>query len=223
MNVAGKEVNASNVNVAGREATNSNANVVGKAATTSNVNLADKGTNNSNVNVGNQKNLKGTISPITELNIQNGGMIRTGAVDTRVPSNSLFSVTPTSNSQYLIETDPNFSDYRKWLSSDYMLKLVDYDPGVVQKRLGDGFYEQNLIRSEVTALTGKRFLSGYYSDEDQYQAYLMFRKDKKVITKYIKKEDFDTVKEQLDRRKKIKSSLKSINEDLKIIGKVVKK
>jgi len=53
--------------------------------------------------------------------------------------------------------------------------------------------------------------------------YLMFREDKKVITKYIKKEDFDTVKEQLERRKKIKSSLKSINEDLKIIGKVVKK
>ena len=170
VNVAGKEVTASKMNVAGSEATNSNANVVGKAATTSNVNLADRGTNNSNVNVGNQKNLKGTISPITELSIQNGGMIRTGAVDTRVPSNSLFSVTPTSNSQYLIETDPNFSDYRKWLSSDYMLKLVDYDPGVVQKRLGDGFYEQNLIRSEVTALTGKRFLSGYYSDEDQYQA-----------------------------------------------------
>jgi len=53
--------------------------------------------------------------------------------------------------------------------------------------------------------------------------YLMFRKDKKVITKYIKKEDFDTIQEQLERRKKCKSSLKSINEDLKIIGKIVKK
>lgn len=51
----------------------------------------------------------------------------------------------------------------------------------------------------------------------------MFREDKKIITKYIKKEDFDTIQEQLERRKKCKSSLKNINEDLKIIGKIVKK
>jgi len=53
--------------------------------------------------------------------------------------------------------------------------------------------------------------------------YLMFRENKKVITKYIKKENFDVVQEQLDRRKKIKKSLKSINEDLKILEKVVRK
>ena len=39
-----------------------------------------------------------------------------------------------------------------------------------QKRLGDGFYEQQLIREQVAALTGYRFLGDYRSDEAQYMA-----------------------------------------------------
>jgi len=38
------------------------------------------------------------------------------------------------------------------------------------KRLGDGFYEQRLIREQIAQLTGLRFLTGYSSDETQYQA-----------------------------------------------------
>jgi large exoprotein involved in heme utilization and adhesion len=33
------------------------------------------------------------------------------------------------------------------------------------KRLGDGYYEQRLIREQVIALTGQRYLDGYTSDE----------------------------------------------------------
>ncbi|HDI9023795.1 TPA: hemagglutinin repeat-containing protein, partial [Escherichia coli] len=36
--------------------------------------------------------------------------------------------------------------------------------------LGDGFYEQRLIREQVVALTGQRFLDGYGSDEEQFKA-----------------------------------------------------
>jgi filamentous hemagglutinin len=39
-----------------------------------------------------------------------------------------------------------------------------------QQRLGDGFYEQKLIREQVGQLTGRRFLDGYANDEAQYQA-----------------------------------------------------
>ena len=39
-----------------------------------------------------------------------------------------------------------------------------------QKRLGDGFYEQKLVREQVLALTGNRFLGDYSSDEQQYKA-----------------------------------------------------
>ena len=38
------------------------------------------------------------------------------------------------------------------------------------KRLGDGFYEQRLIREQVNQLTGQRFLAGYADEETQYQA-----------------------------------------------------
>ncbi|WFO09068.1 S-layer family protein [Edwardsiella ictaluri] len=38
----------------------------------------------------------------------------------------------------------------------------------MHKRLGDGYYEQRLIRDQVTQLTGSRYLAGYGSDEEQY-------------------------------------------------------
>jgi filamentous hemagglutinin len=69
-----------------------------------------------------------------------------------------------------VETDPQYANYRNWLSSDYLLNALKYDPALTQKRLGDGFYEQKLINDQVLQLTGRRFLDGYQSDEDQYQA-----------------------------------------------------
>jgi filamentous hemagglutinin len=51
-----------------------------------------------------------------------------------------------------------------------MLSALNTDPTLIQKRLGDGFYEQKLIRDQVSQLTGRRFLDGYASEEAQYQA-----------------------------------------------------
>lgn len=85
-------------------------------------------------------------------------------------TNSLFQTNPSATGNYLIETNPRFANYRTWLSSDYMLSQLSYDPATTTKRLGDGFYEQKLIREQVSELTGKRFLTGYASDEAQYQA-----------------------------------------------------
>ncbi len=51
-----------------------------------------------------------------------------------------------SASRYLIEGDPRFTDYRQWLSSDYMFAALGSDPNGIQKRLGDGFYEQGRVR-----------------------------------------------------------------------------
>lgn len=96
-------------------------------------------------------------------------VVRTSTPDTRVPTASLFQTKPGAGS-YLIETDPRFANYRNWLGSDYLLNALGYDPNSVQKRLGDGFYEQRLIREQVAQLTGYRYLSGYTSDEEQYTA-----------------------------------------------------
>ncbi|MBA3034013.1 MAG: hemagglutinin repeat-containing protein, partial [Gammaproteobacteria bacterium] len=101
------------------------------------------------------------------------GALTTGNVSHAVlPNNSLFGLSANPNASYLIETDPRFASYRNWLSSDYLLNALSIDPAATQKRLGDGFYEQKLIREQVAQLTGRRFLDGYASDEAQYQALL---------------------------------------------------
>lgn len=87
-----------------------------------------------------------------------------------LPSNALFITTKDSQAKYLIETDPAFANYKKWLSSDYMLDALGLDPAMQQKRLGDGYYEQRLVQDQVAKLTGFRFLEGYGSDEEQYKA-----------------------------------------------------
>ncbi|WP_368902051.1 hypothetical protein, partial [Escherichia coli] len=90
-------------------------------------------------------------------------IIRTVQVDANTPANSLFRVAPNA-SGHLVETDPRFADYRNWLSSDYMLSQLGHDPATVHKRLGDGFYEQKLVRDQIGQLTGRRFLDSYADD-----------------------------------------------------------
>ena len=71
--------------------------------------------------------------------------------------------------KYLIETNPLFTDMRQFLSSDYMLSKLGYDPETAQRRLGDGFYEQRLIQQAVLARTGQRFIDGQTSDADLFK------------------------------------------------------
>ncbi|UXH80693.1 hemagglutinin repeat-containing protein [Roseateles amylovorans] len=93
-------------------------------------------------------------------------------VSLTLPTNSLFKLHSEPTSRYLIETDPRFSNYRDWLSSDYLLQQLAVDPATTQKRLGDGFYEQRLVREQIGQLTGTTFLEGYADDEAMYRALL---------------------------------------------------
>ncbi|OUY05879.1 hemagglutinin repeat-containing protein [Acinetobacter populi] len=95
--------------------------------------------------------------------------IRTLTPSTQIPGSSLFAINAEAG-QPLIETDAKFTDYRKWLSSDYMLTALSLDPALQQKRMGDGFYEQRLINEQISKLTGQRYLEGYSNDEEQYKA-----------------------------------------------------
>ncbi|MDR6891032.1 MULTISPECIES: DUF637 domain-containing protein, partial [Variovorax] len=96
-------------------------------------------------------------------------VVRTSVPNTSVPNASLFNI-HAGPGRYLIETDPRFANYRQWLSSDYLLNSLGQDPNSILKRLGDGFYEQKLIREQVAQLTGYRYLDGFNNDEDQYTA-----------------------------------------------------
>lgn len=86
-----------------------------------------------------------------------------------VPQNSLFQLHAEPGARYLVETDPRFTNYRTFLSSDYFLQALKRDPERELKRYGDGFTEQKLINDQVLALTGRRYLSGYSSTEAEYQ------------------------------------------------------
>lgn len=96
-------------------------------------------------------------------------VIRLVAPNTRLPDNSLFTLHGGIDSRYLVETDPRFTRQKQWLGSDYMQNALLSDPARIHKRLGDGYYEQGLIRDQVTQLTGSRYLAGYGSDEEQYK------------------------------------------------------
>ncbi|OHX20051.1 hemagglutinin repeat-containing protein, partial [Chromobacterium sphagni] len=86
-----------------------------------------------------------------------------------VPDNGMFHAKPAPQQPYLVETNPQFTQYSKFISSDYLLKQLNYDPSRVEKRLGDGFYEQQMVSKAITDMTGKRFLSGYGNAMQQYQ------------------------------------------------------
>ncbi|WP_249213362.1 MULTISPECIES: hemagglutinin repeat-containing protein [unclassified Tatumella] len=97
-------------------------------------------------------------------------VVRIVGPDTRLPDNSLFMTNPAPGGQYLVETDPRFTSQKAWLGSDYMMGKVTNNPDNILKRLGDGYYEQRLIREQVINLTGQRYLEGYSNDEEQFKA-----------------------------------------------------
>ncbi len=91
-------------------------------------------------------------------------------VNISLPTSGLFSFRTAPGQPYLIATDPRLTSYTKFISSDYMLSALNLNPQQVQKRLGDGFYEEKLVRDQITQLTGRVYLQGYGNNEDQYRA-----------------------------------------------------
>jgi hypothetical protein len=96
----------------------------------------------------------------------------TPAVNDTAPAvdDTELAVNPHPDQAVLIQTDPNFTQTQHWLDTDYMQKSLSGDHDRMHKRLGDGFYEQRLIREQLIKLTGQRSLSGYRNDEEQFKA-----------------------------------------------------
>ncbi|MBC3950651.1 filamentous hemagglutinin N-terminal domain-containing protein, partial [Pseudomonas folii] len=85
-----------------------------------------------------------------------------------LPSSSFVS----KPQKYLIETNPVLTELKQFMSSDYLLAGLGYNPEVSAKRLGDGLYEQRLVQQAILARTGQAFIKGQTSNEDQFK-YLM--------------------------------------------------
>ncbi|MBA2921589.1 filamentous hemagglutinin N-terminal domain-containing protein [Pseudomonas sp. P7] len=86
--------------------------------------------------------------------------------------NGLFHLSTNPQHKYLVETNPAFANLSNFVSSDYLLSRLGFDPDQAQRRLGDGLYEQRLIREAVIARTGARFIAGLDSDDAMFR-YLM--------------------------------------------------
>ena len=72
-----------------------------------------------------------------------------------ISDSSLYHVTSDPTARYLVETDPAYADRKTFLSSDYFFRRMQYDPEKLEKRLGDGYYESQIVRDRLMQLKGK--------------------------------------------------------------------
>ena len=129
-----------------------------------------KGWDTTNIREAKYKNTK--VNPKDVPVAVYGGHVENSKSDTTVDAsllNSMSQLSTNPNTTYVIETDPNFTDRRNFLSSDYVLSRLKLDPMNVQKRLGDGYYEQQLVMQEIMSQTGKSRLQSGLSAEEQYR------------------------------------------------------
>ena len=94
--------------------------------------------------------------------------VRTHLTDIRLPQDSRFKLNPEANSPYWYGQN-NLPGYHDWLGSDYLQNQLSYNGEWRLKRLGDGYYEQQLVKEQVMSLTGRRYVVGFDSDEAQYR------------------------------------------------------
>ncbi|MGE4457128.1 MAG: filamentous hemagglutinin N-terminal domain-containing protein [Arcobacteraceae bacterium] len=95
-----------------------------------------------------------------------------------LPTNEfgMFKKTTNPKANYIIESNPIYTDVSKFISSAYFLEKLGYDVEENTKLLGDGMYETKLIRDEVIRQTGQRFINWtnvstpITSDYEQYMA-----------------------------------------------------
>ena len=129
-----------------------------------------KGWDTTNIREAKYKNTK--VNPKDVPVAVYGGHVENSKSDATVDAsllNSMSQLSTNPNTTYVIETDPNFTNRRNFLSSDYVLSRLKLDPMNVQKRLGDGYYEQQLVMQEIMRQTGKSRLQSGLTAEEQYR------------------------------------------------------
>ncbi|MEJ6471708.1 hemagglutinin repeat-containing protein [Fusobacterium nucleatum] len=81
-------------------------------------------------------------------------------LDSSLPS-ALFIKNVSPDSKYLLETRPKYINLNNFYGSDYFLSRIGYEEKWNRvKRLGDAYYENELIERSITEKLGTRFLNG---------------------------------------------------------------
>ncbi|MGJ7513177.1 hemagglutinin repeat-containing protein [Pseudomonas baetica] len=132
----------------------------------------------STVTLGLEARQGGSLDPSASTAVQGPSVAQPGTT-TQVAGQMVARVqglpgtrSPANTHKYLIETNPVLTDLKQFMSSDYLLAGLGYNPDDSARRLGDGFYEQRLIQQAVVARTGQAFIDGQTSNEDLFK-YLM--------------------------------------------------
>lgn len=128
-----------------------------------------------NMDMGSADIKNGDIGSRLEENVSEADLIAVGEGDGSAGrydgyligvNGGLFSIANPDH-PYLIETNPFFSSMDGLLGSEYMLSRLGWDPDGAIRLLGDGYYEQQLIRQQIIDLTGRVFLSDNYKTANQ--------------------------------------------------------
>ena len=122
------------------------------------------------VGANHRKEVQDFLNPFAQDSSNDTSKPNAGTNVLALPTESLYRIHPESTTNYVVETDPQFTNKKAFLSSDYMYREMKTKPENIEKRLGDGLYEQTLVRQQIVSGTGYRFLDGYTDDESQYKA-----------------------------------------------------
>ena len=94
-------------------------------------------------------------------------VLNTGTISVNpLLTGAMFTQNMNPGSKYLLETRSKYVDLNKYYGSDYFLSRLGYTPGWNRvRRLGDAYYENQLITRALTEQLGTAFINGKSNEE----------------------------------------------------------
>ena len=94
-------------------------------------------------------------------------VLNTGTISVNpLLTGAMFTQNMNPGSKYLLETRSKYVDLNKYYGSDYFLLRLGYTPGWNRvRRLGDAYYENQLITRALTERLGTAFINGKSNEE----------------------------------------------------------
>ena len=94
-------------------------------------------------------------------------ILNTGTISVNpLLTSAMFTQNMNPSSKYLLETRSKYVDLNKYYGSDYFLSRLGYTPGWNRvRRLGDAYYENQLITRALTEQLGTAFINGKSNEE----------------------------------------------------------
>jgi len=121
------------------------------------------------ISVGTREDISNSVSNTIKGNIEIStnsrvfeDILRNGIIniDVTTPS-ALFIKNVNPDSKYLLETRAKYINQKEFYGSDYFLKRIGYeDKWTRVRRLGDAYYENQLIERNIIEKLGTRFING---------------------------------------------------------------